>query len=99
MSPAFTLVLVFMSSLLSHPCGRDRREKSISHMADRSRSAAAPLQMTANESPHKKTRRKTTMKNKTVKYESNVNQQTVLRDTPNGMPVKTRLKAGLKIKL
>jgi|KBSSwiStaDraftv2_1062776.scaffolds.fasta_scaffold3756891_1 hypothetical protein len=39
------------------------------------------------------------MKNKTVKYQSNVNQQTVLRDTPNGMPVKTRLKAGLKIKL
>jgi hypothetical protein len=56
--------------------------------------------VTAIESPHrKKPRRKTTMKNKTVKYESNVNQQTVLRDTPNGIPVKTRLKAGLKIKL
>ena len=30
---------------------------------------------------------------------TNVNQQVVLRDKPQGMPVKTRIKAGLKIKL
>jgi hypothetical protein len=29
--------------------------------------------------------------------ETNVNQQTVLRDTPSGIPVKTRVKAGLKL--
>ena len=31
------------------------------------------------------------------KNETKVNQQAVLRDTPNGIPVKTRVKAGLKL--
>jgi hypothetical protein len=30
---------------------------------------------------------------------TSVNRQIVLRDTPNGMPVRTRIKAGLKIKM
>ncbi len=31
------------------------------------------------------------------KNETSVNRQSVLRDAPNGMPVKTRVKAGLKL--
>ena len=38
------------------------------------------------------------MKNNTVNIEKSVNNQVVLRDTPKGMPVKTRLRAGLKLK-
>ena len=37
--------------------------------------------------------------NTTDKNTNRVNQQIVLRDTPNGMPVRTSLKAGLKSKL
>ena len=36
---------------------------------------------------------------KTNTSTNSVNQQVVLRDKPQGMPVKTRIKAGLKIKL
>ena len=37
--------------------------------------------------------------NITDKNTNRVNQQIVLRDTPNGMPVKTSIKAGFKTKL
>ena len=33
-----------------------------------------------------------------MKTTNTVNNQIVLRDTPNGMPVRTRIKAGLKFK-
>lgn len=37
--------------------------------------------------------------NTTDKNTNTVNNQIVLRDTPKGMPVRTRIKAGLKIKM
>lgn len=37
--------------------------------------------------------------NPTDKNTNKVNNQIVLRDAPNGMPVRTRIKAGLKIKM
>jgi hypothetical protein len=60
--------------------------------------ALAPFRVTAKLIAGRKQtkRRKTTMSN-LKKNETKVNRQTVLRDTPSGIPVKTRVKAGLKL--
>jgi hypothetical protein len=63
---------------------------------DRNGRCIAPCLVTAEISAGKRKRRK---KMKTNTSTNTVNQQVVLRDKPQGMAVKTRIKAGLKIKL